>query len=169
MANELFDVGILDKPLFDDKSFDKVSKIEPTLRISLALMTGVLAAALKENIVNEIKDQDLVASGTLLKSVSYSVLRPTTTGFTSTVSVDAPYAKQVLEGQPGGVFPNIGKILEWMQHRGITGGRPVAFRIARKIFREGTQPKDFISKPLEDLDKDFASASDLVRLNLQRI
>lgn len=112
------------------------------------------AEMMADEVRHQITSKNLVATGKLLRSVTASV-EDSATGKLAKVSSDQLQARIMETGsrpQRGSVFgsrwaegnathaknsPFMGRIMLWMTKKGISGGRKVAFRIARNIALKG--------------------------------
>ncbi|MGQ9642014.1 MAG: HK97 gp10 family phage protein [Candidatus Bathycorpusculaceae bacterium] len=108
-----------------------------------------LAEELAENMRVNIKEKNAIATGALLKSIASVKVRP----LEYVVGSDCPYAVYVEYGTEPHT-PPFDAILKWVEVKLQLGGaeaREVAAKVVRKIAREGTEPKSFITPAVFEL------------------
>lgn len=96
-----------------------------------------------------IKTNRKIASGRLLKSIDYKVIKQTTGYILKITSED--YLKYVDGGRRAGAkMPPINPIKKWVEMRGIKfekmSSKQTAFIIARSISKKGIEPTNIISQ-----------------------
>lgn len=137
-------------------------------------------AEVVREIGQSIKDNDLVASGNLSKSVRFSIdLNLADQRYTFQLDM-APYWSAVDEGRKAGKQPPVQSIMKWLQYPNVKSKlgkegsdlslktfkdyelKGLAYVIARKIGREGTEPTYFFSSVVtqERLDRLIADIGD---------
>lgn len=109
-------------------------------------VTSLAANILQQEIVQTIRNETAVASGSLLKSITVGSMQSSSEGAEINVGSSSPYASFVEHGRKAGKMPPVDKIYEWMSKKGIEPDRRGAFLIARKIGRDGIPAKNIFSK-----------------------
>lgn len=109
----------------------------------------------------KLTDKGINASYKLLNSVE-TVVRRNDDTFTVTINLE-PYWYYVENGRKAGKFPPLSKILDWIRIKPVipysdSRGRlpteeQLAFLIARKISRDGTEPKRVLAETVEELNR----------------
>lgn len=121
---------------------DFVKKKERELQKVAQLTPRQVGKLIKDEIVSVIKEEELVASSQLLKSVSVTGLRASTQMSEASVGSSSPYARFVEEGRkPGGRMPPRAEIYDWMIQKGIEPSERGAYLIAKKIADDGIPAK----------------------------
>lgn len=93
---------------------------------------------IKDEIISVMREEGMVASGSLLRSVSVTGLRASTGMSEAFVGSSSPYAKFVEEGvKAGGKQPPRDKIYNWMIQKGMEPSERGAYLISRKIAETG--------------------------------
>ena len=96
----------------------------------------------KEEVIQAIRDEQAVASGGLLESVTLSGLHASTDGYEMTVGSSSPYAIFVEEGvRAGGKQPPTQKIYDWMVVKGMDATESGAYAIGKAIKEHGIPAK----------------------------
>jgi hypothetical protein len=140
---------------------------------SILTILEEFGAEVVRDIGQSIKDKDLVASGGLSKSVKFSIdVNLTDERYTFQLDM-APYWSAVDEGRKKGKQPPVQSIMKWLKYPNVKSKlgkensdlslktfkdyelKGLAYVIARKIGREGTEPTYFFSSVVtqERLDK----------------
>lgn len=123
-----------------------ISQKEKQLEKVADLTPRELGRLIKNEVVESIRREGLVASGDLLKSVSVTGVRASTQMREATVGSSSPYAQSVEEGtKPRSRTPRVSEIYNWMIDKGMQPSEMGAFLIARKIHEKGIPAR----KPFE--------------------
>ena len=108
-----------------------------------------------EEIANEFKNRDKVATGKLNKSLRYELQKDEGNMNYLLSFFGEEYIHYVAGGRAPGKYPNIDNILIWMKARGIDENK--LFLILNKIKDEGMQPDATLSQILsQEYYTDFA-------------
>lgn len=119
-----------------------VAEKEAQLKKASEMTPRQVGRLVKNEVIDAIRKEKLVASGSLLKSISVTGLRASTQMSEATVGSSSPYAKYVEEGvRAGGKMPPVNEIYQWMINKGIEPSESGAYLIARKIRDRGIPPK----------------------------
>lgn len=122
----------------------------------------VLGQQLIRDLTKNLLKLDKKASGELINSLDYDVLK-TVNGFTLSL-ISADYLKYVDEGRRPGKQPPIQSMIKWVDLRHIKfrnkKGRFIkkeqtAFLIARSIGRRGIKPTHVVSNTIKELRKNI--------------
>lgn len=119
-------------------------------------------------IINEYKkqltDDDRVATGNLLRSISPTIKADESFNFEIWLNLE-DYYYYIENGRNGGKFPPIDKIKEWIEAKPVlprpdkNGKLPttnqLAFLISRKIAKEGYKGKPSLMTALDRIDKEY--------------
>lgn len=118
-------------------------------------------------LVRSMRNTNSVATGKLLDSIYVRLLKGSSTrsfefnlGFTSPASDYAFYANY---GREAGSFPPANAIADWMEARGIP--KEFLYLIRSKIGSEGTEPKYFVEKAAQAIERRKEA---IVARNLER-
>ncbi|CAN5183264.1 hypothetical protein BH09PAT1_BH09PAT1_8860 [soil metagenome] len=129
---------------------DFVAKREKELQKVAEITPRRLGQLIKNEVIESIRAEGLVASGDLLKSVSVTGLRASTHMSEASVGSSSPYAKFVEEGVRPGSMPPTAKIYQWMINKeGMEASESGAYLIARKIKEKGIPAKHPFAKGVE--------------------
>ena len=97
---------------------------------------------------NNIVSQGIIDEGTLLKSgvIKRKFLE-------KEIVYQVPYADTIEFGRTPGTMPPVTPIANWVKRHGMaktdTQAKSIAFAIANKIKKEGTQPRPFLGPAVE--------------------
>lgn len=128
---------------FIKKKEHEIQKIAEIIPIRLGQLV-------KNEAIESIKNEGLVASGKLVKSISVTGLRASTMMREATVGSSSPYAKYVEEGvRAGGKMPPTDKIYEWMIQKGMEPSERGAYLISKKIAEKGIPARRPFEKGVE--------------------
>jgi len=112
------------------------------------------ARIVNAEIVDSIREENAVASGNLLRSVTVGAMTASTEGYEMTVGSSSPYASIVEEGRRAGAkAPPVASIVEWMTQKGIDPSDSAAYLIARKIARDGIPAKRVFEKGVKNAEE----------------
>lgn len=127
-----------------------IDRRENELKQVAKLTPRQVGKVIKDEIIAEIREQGLIASGQLVRSVSVTGVRSSNLLSEAFVGSSSPYAKFVEEGvKSGGKMPPTQAIYRWMIHKGMEASESGAYLIARKIARDGIDPKRPFEKGVE--------------------
>lgn len=118
-----------------------LKKKEREMQYATRVATRAAGKIVKDEIIQSIKDEQAVASGALLSSVSVSAMSTSTTGYEMTVGSSSPYAKYVEEGTPAGKRPSTSAIYKWMMQKGLDASEHGAYLISKSIGERGIPAK----------------------------
>jgi hypothetical protein len=108
--------------------------------------------------INKMKDQlttnNSVATGTLKDSVNFAFEVDADRILIQFLSED--YGKYIESGRQAGTYPNVTKLQQWLQVKGI----PIkaSFPIAKNIYKYGIKPKPFLFNDFENKVQAFKIA-----------
>lgn len=123
-----------------------------------------------EKLVKEVMDliikKDKIATGRLLRSIDYKVLK-SINGFTIQL-LGEPYLMKVNDGQDPGTRPAVSDILSWVKAKPVKFGsmsdQSTAFIIARSIERKGIQPTRIVE---EAIDNTLRNIDSIIRKGIE--
>lgn len=141
-----------------------MANLERTIRY-LNRFAAELTALIRENII----EYDLLSSYNLYNSIDVHIVNEHPSGARSRLNVVLNLEDywQIIENgrRPGKRFPPLDDIRHWIQIKPImprednTGKIPtedqLTFLIGRKIARDGTEPKPFVSDSVEEMLQSF--------------
>lgn len=141
--------------------------IDRRLQKRTEVLSRELQALALAEIKQTVRDENLVATKSLLKSVSTSFSR-VTSGYRVGVGSSHPGAEAIEKGRrKGAAMPPVAKILRWMIARGIEGGPRIAFVIARSISRKGIKATNVFSKAAERIKNKIPAFIRKISLRLE--
>lgn len=130
-----------------------IAKKERELKKVAEITPRQVGQLIKNEVVESIRRESLVASGDLLNSVSVTGLRASTNMSEATVGSSSPYARYVEEGvRAGGKMPPTSAIYDWMINKGIQPSETGAYLIARKIQEKGIEPRRPFEKGVQNAE-----------------
>lgn len=130
-----------------------INKKEAQINQIAVLTPRQVGKVIKDEIISVMREENMVASSSLLRSVSVTGLRASTNMSEAFVGSSSPYAKFVEEGvNPGGKMPPTAKIYRWMIQKGMDASESGAYLIARKIARDGIPAKRPFQRGAERAD-----------------
>lgn len=118
-------------------------------------------------ISKQLIDADKVATGSLLRSLSYKTIE--TANGIMLVILSNSYMRQVNDGRRPGVRPPISKITEWVKVKRIKIGnfnpQQMGFVISNSIGRKGIKPTHILEKSMANLS---STKEKLIQEGLQK-
>jgi hypothetical protein len=150
-----------------ESAFLKLKKFLERKRVEIDTATrlSVLESAkiVKEEVVQSIRDEGAVASGSLIESVTIGSMTASTEMYEITVGSSSPYAKFVEEGvRAGGKQPPPTKIYEWMVNKGIEPSESGAYLIGRSIAKRGIPAKHPFEKGTQKAESRINSEVNII-------
>lgn len=97
---------------------------------------------------DSIVSQNIIDEGTLLKSG-----RVVRNYLDKEIVYDVPYADVIEFGRTPGTMPPVSPLIAWVRRKGIarneTEAKSIAWAISKKIEREGTMPRPFLTPAVD--------------------
>lgn len=122
-----------------DKDF--VKKIQKNILSEKRKLSKQLRTVAEREVKAAIVEVDAVASKRLLNSITSEVSFANSRSYLIKIGSTEVHAEYIEEGRPAGRMPPIQAIYNWMIAKGIEGTTHNAYLIAKKIGKDGYEPK----------------------------